>query len=186
MGEAAAEAVAPEARAAGLSSFRAVFEAVAGGEAEAGVVPVEDTVAGSVGEALDLLFEFEAVRIVGERAEPVQEDGLRRFLVIAREGAAPSGLRLGSGPAKTSLVLVPNEAVPNALFRALTAFVGRRLGVLHVQSRPRPGRPGAYRYYVDVEGEAGAEPLSSALPDAAAMCDELRVLGSYPSRGLGP
>ena len=70
--------------------------------------------------------------------------------------------------------------VPNALFRSLTAFVGRRLAVHNVTSRPRPGQPGAYRYVIDVEGDAGAEPLASALTDLAALNDAVQVLGSYP------
>lgn len=268
-GEMAAEAVAPAAQAEGLPTFRAVFEAVAEGEAEAGVVPVENAIAGSVGAVLDLLFEFERLRVVGEHVAQVEPvlvglpgsalEGVRevrsqpealalaepflrqqlpqaavvaapdtagaareigegtligvaaiasrraaerygldvlaediaadprnvtRFLMLGREGP-PEGLRLPAGPPKTSLVLLPNPAVPNALFRGLTAFVGRRLSVYHVQSRPRLGRPGEYRYYVDVEGDAAAEPLASALPDVQAMCDEVRVLGSYPAGSEG-
>ncbi|HEY5435682.1 MAG TPA: prephenate dehydratase domain-containing protein, partial [Candidatus Limnocylindrales bacterium] len=38
-----------------LSSFRAVFEAVRNGEADAGVVPVESSLLGTIRENLDLL-----------------------------------------------------------------------------------------------------------------------------------
>ena len=62
----------------------------------------------------------------------------------------------------------------------LPLLVGRRLGVHNVTSRPRPGQPGAYRYVIDVEGDAGAEPLASALTDLAALNDAVQVLGSYP------
>jgi prephenate dehydratase len=60
---------APEAIA--LSSFRAVFEAVRDGEAEAGVVPVESSLLGSIRENLDLLWAFE-LPIVGEVSVPVR------------------------------------------------------------------------------------------------------------------
>jgi prephenate dehydratase len=42
-----------------VGGFREVFEAVAGGAAEAGVVPIENLVNGSVRETYDLLLEFD-------------------------------------------------------------------------------------------------------------------------------
>jgi prephenate dehydratase len=53
-----------------LGSFRAVFEAVAGGEAAAGVVPIENVINGTVRENYDLLMEF-PLTIHGEVAVPV-------------------------------------------------------------------------------------------------------------------
>ena len=60
---------APEARP--LSSFRAVFEAVRSGDADAGVVPVESSLLGTIRENLDLLYEF-GLPIVGEVSVPVR------------------------------------------------------------------------------------------------------------------
>lgn len=113
-------------------------------------------------------------------AEHVEADGRNytRFVAVAPADADVAG----EGPPKTSLVLTPSPQSPNALFRALTAFVGRRLAVHRVEPRPRRGRPGQYHYHVDVDGDAGAEPLQGALADARAFCDRLLVLGSYPAR----
>ncbi|MFN3286385.1 MAG: prephenate dehydratase, partial [bacterium] len=48
-------------------TLREVFEAVAEGEAHAGMVPVENSEAGSINETYDLLLQFHhAVRITGE------------------------------------------------------------------------------------------------------------------------
>lgn len=54
-----------------LPSFRAVFEAVREGTAEAGVVPVESSRLGTIRENLDLLWEFDTP-IVGEVSVPVR------------------------------------------------------------------------------------------------------------------
>lgn len=54
-----------------LSSFRAVFEAVRDGEADAGVVPVESSLLGTIRENLDLLYEFD-LPVAGEVSVPVQ------------------------------------------------------------------------------------------------------------------
>ncbi len=55
----------PRVEAVPLSSFRAVFESVAQGQVDGGVVPVENSIAGSVTENVDLLLEF-PLSITGE------------------------------------------------------------------------------------------------------------------------
>lgn len=59
---------------AAVPSWRAVFEAVADGSAEAGVVAIESSLAGTIRETYDLLAEFydRDVRIVGEVTVPVR------------------------------------------------------------------------------------------------------------------
>lgn len=173
-GKAAAQALVPGADLLLQPRGEGVVSAVAAGEAERGVVVVEDSVAGSNTEALGALLGSEAVQVIDERWEATG-DGAARTWLIAQAGTEPSG------PAtKTTLVLTPKTEVPNALFRSLTAFVGRRLTVYNVVSRPHPGQPGAYRYVIDVEGDAQAEPLASALTDLEALNEAVRVLGSYP------
>ncbi len=60
---------APEARP--LASFRTVFETVRDGACEAGVVPVESSLLGTIRENLDLLYEF-SLPVVGEVSVPVR------------------------------------------------------------------------------------------------------------------
>jgi hypothetical protein len=55
---------------ASLGAFREVFEAVAHGDASAGVVPIENVINGTVRENYDLLLEFDLV-IRGEVVVPV-------------------------------------------------------------------------------------------------------------------
>ncbi|HET9346528.1 MAG TPA: prephenate dehydratase [Candidatus Limnocylindrales bacterium] len=57
-----------------VPTWRAVFEAVVSGSAEAGVAAIESSLAGSIRETYDLLSEFydEGVRIVGEVSVPVR------------------------------------------------------------------------------------------------------------------
>ncbi|HYO42999.1 MAG TPA: prephenate dehydratase [Candidatus Limnocylindrales bacterium] len=54
-----------------MASFRAVFDAVRDGSVEAGVVPVESSLLGTIRENLDLLWEFD-LPIVGEVSVPVR------------------------------------------------------------------------------------------------------------------
>ena len=61
--------VAPQAVA--VPTWRAVFQAVHDGTADAGVVPIERSSGGSVREIYDLLFKFDEIRIVAEVTVPV-------------------------------------------------------------------------------------------------------------------
>jgi len=65
-----------------VPTWRAVFEAVAGGSADRGVIAIESSLAGSIRETYDLLAEFfdAGVRIVGEVSVPV------RLALLARPG----------------------------------------------------------------------------------------------------
>jgi prephenate dehydratase len=55
----------------GLPGFRAVFEAVAGGDADVGVVPIENLLGGTVRENYDLLLEHD-LTVLGEVVVPVR------------------------------------------------------------------------------------------------------------------
>ena len=59
---------------AAVPTWRAVFEAVADGSAQAGVIAIESSLAGTIRETYDLLAEFydRDIRIVGEVAVPVR------------------------------------------------------------------------------------------------------------------
>jgi prephenate dehydratase len=68
---AAAETLFPEAELRPLPSFRAVAQAVAGGDVEAGVLPIESTLVGPVNETHDLLYES-WISIVGQVVLPIE------------------------------------------------------------------------------------------------------------------
>ena len=61
----------PEAKPVGFPTFHQVFEAVEAGEAELGVVPVENTTAGSINQTYDLLLESD-LHVVGEIVHRVE------------------------------------------------------------------------------------------------------------------
>jgi 3-deoxy-7-phosphoheptulonate synthase len=234
-------------------SFRKTFEAVVTGQTRYGIVPVENTLGGSIPENFDLLREFD-VAIVGEtrlrvvhnlianrgvtldairkiyahpqaaaqcdkliRQHPewtvyqvydtagsvkmIRDEGVldgagiaradvadalnmeivasgieshpqnfTRFLVFAKPG------RFGTGCNKASLVYVTHDR-PGALMQTLKVFAQHGMNLTRLESRPVPGSPWIYRFYVDVEGEATQQMLEELLPHVV----ELKVLGEYPS-----
>jgi prephenate dehydratase len=104
-------------------------------------------------------------------------DNITRFVWIAREGTRPSG----SGPWRTSLVFSElGEDHPGALVDALQVFAGREINLTRIESRPLRRGLGRYQFFLDIEGSAEDEPLTSAIDDLRSRAETVRVLGSWP------
>ena len=82
---------------------------------------------------------------------------------------------------KTSLALVLMGDRPGVLGEALREFSQRGLNLTKLESRPIPGSPWSYRFYLDVEGHAATAPFPEALAGLEGLVTEVRVLGSYPA-----
>jgi chorismate mutase/prephenate dehydratase len=100
-----------------------------------------------------------------------------RFLVIARE-AEPWDRRV---PCKTSVMFVtPHER--GALLAVLNVVAGHDLNLTKLESRPRPGRPFEYLFYVDFEGNVADANVQRALDEISTLTKSLKIFGSYPAR----
>lgn len=100
-----------------------------------------------------------------------------RFLVIARE-PEPWDHRVAC---KTSVMFVtPHER--GALLSVLNVVAGHGLNLTKLESRPRPGRPFEYLFYVDFEGNVADPNVQRALDEIAGLTKSLKIFGSYPAR----
>jgi prephenate dehydratase len=253
-----------------LPDFPAVFRAVASGRVAFGVLPIENTLAGSIHQNFDLLATH-PVEIVGEvklrvehcllalpkarladvthvyshpqalaqcagrlkalrhvtatpffdtagSAEHVARTGDVHLAAIASEGAAARyGLRIlrrnleddpsnftrflvvrkvGENPAKrpatprarqgrgaaatrkTSVVFALRD-VPGALYKGLSVFALRDINIVRIESRPIPGQPWQYRFYLDFLAPDDPVAAERALASLAEISSVVRVLGTY-------
>src|SRR5258708_27699510 len=255
--EAAARRVDADADLVPCRSFDEVFDAVQAGSSAYGVLPIENSIGGSIHRNYDLLLE-RTLPIVGEVEPPVGHhllalpgatlEGLRRvyshpqglaqcerFLrtltgveIIATYDTAGSAkmvadagltdaaaiasaragdvfrlvslaasvqdfddnvtrfLLVGRAPLanvvadKTSIVFsLPNE--PGSLFKALSVFALRGIDLTKLESRPIPGRPWEYLFYVDLAIAREEVACARALAHLGEFAPMLRTLGTYAS-----
>jgi chorismate mutase/prephenate dehydratase len=245
---------------AGHTTFERVVEAVEDGEAEYGILPVENTTAGSINDVYDLLSCAQvsivgeevlrvehclaavsevpltslrrvlshpqalaqcmkflgklpncepqpytdtamAMRLVKEQGDPAwaaiaseeaarrfgltilqrniedQPHNYTRFVVVARQ-AVKVDPRIAC---KTSIVMATSHE-EGSLLRALNTLHDFRINLTKLESRPIPGVPFQYLFYIDFEGNLAESQVQDALARLRSATTSLKVLGSYPSR----
>lgn len=98
-----------------------------------------------------------------------------RFLLIAAADHPPLA------PAdKASLVFATPDR-PGALSECLTVFAAHDLNMTKLESRPIPGRPWEYRFYVDVALGPDRQALHRAEAELRELTASYRILGVYSS-----
>ena len=97
-----------------------------------------------------------------------------RFFVIGADDAPRCD------PSKTSLIFAVRHR-PRALYDCLGAFARRDINLTKIESRPMPGRPWNYWFYLDFEGHWQDPNAEAALLDLLRLASMVKMLGSYPA-----
>jgi prephenate dehydratase len=118
-----------------------------------------------------------------------REDNETRFVWLARreESGVLPPLRAGSeGDWKTSVVFWgAGTERPGWLLRCLEEFARRGINLTKIESRPRRRSLGSYMFFADLTGRVEDAAVTEALTGLRGLCEEVRVLGSYPAAGGG-
>ena len=110
--------------------------------------------------------------ILREHLEDHPENYTRFLLLAAAADVAEDADKL-------SLVLHLAHK-PGSLCAALGAFAKRNLNLLKIESRPIPGTPWSYSFYLDLQASLKNSETRAALNELAQFTDSVKVLGCYP------
>jgi prephenate dehydratase len=111
-------------------------------------------------------------QILRERLEDHPEN-YTRFLLLA------TSAEIAENADKLSLVLHLAHK-PGSLCSALGAFAKRNLNLLKIESRPIPGTPWSYCFYLDLQASLNDADTRAALAEVERFTDSVKVLGCYP------
>jgi 3-deoxy-7-phosphoheptulonate synthase len=237
-----------------LPTFQSIFEAVKDGSVDYGIVPLENSLSGSIHENYDLLQAYD-LRIIGEvkirimhslLAKPGTElssirrvlshpqvfEQCRQFLeqhgwelvavsdtagaaervsastdtgdaaiamVVAAEnyGLAVIAEGIETNPRNyTRFVVIGKEAIekrkaaktslicsarnePGALFAILRVFAENQINMIKLESRPIPGEPWKYMFYIDIEADLESPELAPVHTAIAEKSEYLKIIGCY-------
>src|ERR1700761_5915042 len=107
------------------------------------------------------------------------EDNYTRFVVLAT-APAPVDPRVAC---KTSVILSTRHE-EGALLGCLEILSSSGHSMTKLESRPRPGRPWEYLFFLDFEGNVAEPHTTAALDELRLAAQYLKVLGSYPAKAL--
>jgi prephenate dehydratase len=146
-------------------------------------VTAEDT-AGSVQEAIRAGDAAKAA-IASRRAAEVyggvillehledHPENYTRFLLLG------TSEEIAEDADKLSLVLLLAHK-PGSLCRVLNAFAQRNMNLLKIESRPIPGTPWSYCFYLDLQASLKDRGTTAALSELQNYADSVKILGCYP------
>ena len=187
------------------ANFDEVFQATAAGNAQFGVVGVENSTEGVVTRSLDL-FLHTPTHVVGEVSLMVRHNLLRlndsldgvevvlahpqalaqcqtwlsRHLPNAERRAVSSNAE-GARLASTNPGLVVSvENRPGALHDLLVPLKNHGVSMTRFESRPARTGQWEYFFYIDLQGHASQPHVAQALTELKALCAFFKVLGTYP------
>ncbi len=153
--------------------------------AEAVRVVATEGVRGQAALGTRLAADIYGATVVREGVQD-HDDNVTRFVWLSGTGKidAPP-LRTGierppPGGWKTSVVFWGSGAdSPGWLARCLDVFARRAINLTKIESRPQRARMGHYMFFVDLQGSAREPTVAQALAELRAVCEQVRVLGSY-------
>ncbi len=111
--------------------------------------------------------------IILDRSIETNDENYTRFFVIGHDSILPTGND------KSTIAYVV-EHQPGSLLESLRVFASRRLNLTKIESRPLPGRPWEYIFFVDIEAHIEDRKMKEALENLADSTNFIKILGSYP------
>jgi prephenate dehydratase len=146
-----------------------------------------------------------AVRVVMERRQPseaaiaseaaaniyggailatnVEDDpqNFTRFFLLAPPSASIRPLTEPLAQSWKTSLLLEIANTPGSLYRALGVFATAGIDLSKIESRPIPGKPREYAFYLDVIGNLADASIAQAIEQLREDADLVRVLGCYPT-----
>jgi prephenate dehydratase len=114
-------------------------------------------------------------------ATNVEDDpqNFTRFFLLAPPNASIRSISEPNAQRWKTSLLLEIANTPGSLHRALGVFATAGIDLSKIESRPIPGKPRDYAFYLDVIGNLSDVAIAQAIEQLRADADSVTVLGSY-------
>ncbi|MEE8355360.1 MAG: prephenate dehydratase, partial [Candidatus Bathyarchaeia archaeon] len=107
------------------------------------------------------------------RGLETDKENYTRFFVIGDGDVGPTGSD------KSTIAYIVDHR-PGTLLESLRAFASRGLNLTKIESRPIPGSPWEYTFFIDIEAHRDERLMGEALQELKESTNFIKILGSYP------
>ena len=111
--------------------------------------------------------------VVLARGLESDNENYTRFFVIGDDEMGPTGND------KSTIAYIVDHR-PGTLLESLRTFASRSLNLTKIESRPIPGRPWEYTFFIDIEAHRDEPLMREALEELKESTNFIKILGSYP------
>lgn len=130
---------------------------------------------GEAAIAAELCAELYDLEILVRDIQDSHLNTTRFLLIVKNQPPSPSK----DLQCKTSLVFEVRN-IPAALYKCLGGFATNGVNLTRLESRPVPGTPWSYHFYLDFQGRPEEKASKLALEELTFFTSSLKILGSYP------
>jgi chorismate mutase/prephenate dehydratase len=120
------------------------------------------------------LADFQNLVIVADNIED-QPHNQTFFLVMGLEHSAPSGL-------DRTLCWFSAPHRSGSLYSCLEPLAGSGVNMTRLHSRPSPGEPWAYRFFLEIDGHFSEDRVARALDELKKSAEHFYLIGSYEAQ----
>lgn len=129
--------------------------------------------------------QFGALKILKKNIENHKKNQTT-FIVIGKTGAPATQIMAASEKSghvlrniRTSIVFWFGKDQPGTLYQVLGAFAEQHVNLTKIESRPTPGQPGEYVFFLDFEGNEKDPKVKKLLQNIKKITAGIKNFGSY-------
>ncbi|MBR6350229.1 MAG: chorismate mutase [Lachnospiraceae bacterium] len=155
-----------------FNNYDAVFTAVEKRLCQYALIPVENSVSGTLGPVYDLMMDHNFFIVKSIRVRTDSNGEYTRYICISKE------LEIYPGADVTSLMLtLPHKM--GSLYKLLSRFYALGINLSKIESRPLPGKDMDFMFYLDIDVSVYSPSFIQLLDELPSACEDFTYLGSY-------
>ena len=157
--------------------FEDAYTAVANGDCDVAVLPLENSDRGEVGKVYDLIFTG-SLHVNNIKAVE-KDDSVTRYAVLSR---SENDMDM-QGDTESFMIMFTVKDEVGGLAKAINVISAYGYNMRVLRSRPMQDLPWHYYFYAELEGKKSADGVERITRGLSATCPEIKIAGHFNEDG---